>query len=140
MVQARQFQKSHPDAHNAAAIFRYQCELAVKFRSISNFTCLDDKHRVKLGEPRFPVAAAERGRHVFVTLGSLFQVGDHDFTLFSIVPSVCFLVEILEEVDMSWYRGQVVVGLKEGTFEPSRGWKCYFVKKSTSLANLVFLQ
>ena len=31
MVQARQFRKSHPDAHYAAAVFRYQRELAVKF-------------------------------------------------------------------------------------------------------------
>lgn len=60
MVQAQQFRKSDPDAHTASALFRYQRELAVKFRSLSNFACLDDKHRVKVGEPGFPVAAAER--------------------------------------------------------------------------------
>ena len=53
MVQARQFRKSHPDAHYAAPIFRYQRELAVKFRSVSNFACVDDKHRVKVGELGF---------------------------------------------------------------------------------------
>ena len=60
MVQTRQFRKSHPDAHYAASLFRYQREVAVKFRSYSNFACLDDKHRVKVGESGFPVAAAER--------------------------------------------------------------------------------
>ena len=119
MVQARQFRKSHPDAHYAAALFRYQRELAVKFRSFSNFACVDDKHRVKVGEPGFPVAAAERGWRVLVSLNSSFQVGDHDFTQHSIVPSVCFLVDIPETVESSWYTGQVVVGLKEGAFEPS---------------------
>ena len=70
MVQAQQFQKSHPDTHYAAALFRYQRELAVKFRSFSNFSCMDDKHCVKVGEPEFPVAAAERGRPVLVSLNS----------------------------------------------------------------------
>ena len=98
MVQTWQFRKSHPDAHYAASLFRYQRELAVKFRSYRNFACLDDKHRVNVGEPGFPVAAAERGRRVMVGLDSSFQVGDHDFTRHSIIPSVCFLVNIPEEV------------------------------------------
>ena len=40
-------------------------------------------------------------------LDSSFQVGDHDFTRYSIVPSVCFLVDIPETVESSWYTGQV---------------------------------
>ena len=36
-----------------------------------------------------------------------------------ITISVCFLVDIPEFVKSSWYRGQIVAGLKEGTFEPS---------------------
>ena len=64
MVQARQFRKTHPDAHYAAALFRYQRELAVLLRDHSVFVSLDDKHRIKVGEPGFPVAAAERGRRV----------------------------------------------------------------------------
>lgn len=44
------------------------------------FFLLDDKHRVKVGEPGFPVATAERGRRVLVGRDSAFQVGNHDFT------------------------------------------------------------
>ena len=102
----------------------------MKFRSYSNFACLDDKHRVKVGEPGFPVAAAERGRRVMVGLDSSFQVGDHDFTRHSIIPSVCFLVDIPEEVESTWYSGQVVVGLKESAFEPSSS-----VRHCVELAN-----
>ena len=80
MVQAGQFRKIHPDAHYAAALFRYQRELAVHFKDHSAFVSLDDKHRVKVGEPGFPAAAAERGR-VFVGRNTTFEVGDHDFTL-----------------------------------------------------------
>ena len=42
MVQARQFRKHHEDAQHAAAIFRYQREMAVQFRHFSSFFCMDD--------------------------------------------------------------------------------------------------
>ena len=48
MVQARQFRKSYEDSHYAAAVFRYQRELAVRFRSDAIFMCMDDKHRIKV--------------------------------------------------------------------------------------------
>ena len=82
MIQTRQFRKSHEDTHYASAVFRYHREMAVAFREFSTYVCLDDKHRIKIGEPGFPVAAAERGRRVLVTQGSSFQVGDHDFIVF----------------------------------------------------------
>ena len=55
--------------------------------------CIDDKHRLKVGEPGFPVAAAEWGR-VLVRAGTTFEVGDHDFTKFSIVLSVSLLIDM----------------------------------------------
>ena len=119
MVQARQFRKTHVDEHYAAALFRYLREFAVQFRSLSQLVCLDDKHRMKIGEPGFPVAAAEHGRRVLVKVGTSFEVGDHDFTTFSMIPSVVLQNQIPEDVTSSWYRGQVFVTLKEGTFEPS---------------------
>ena len=39
--------------------------------------CIDDKHRLKVEEPGFPVAAAERGRKLIVRAGTTFEVGDH---------------------------------------------------------------
>ena len=119
MIQARQFRKSHPDAHYASDLFRYQREFAVKFKSHTTFVCVDDKHRAKVGEPGFPVAAAERGRRVIVGLDSSMEVGDHDFTHFSVIPSVSFVLDIPEAVEESWYRGQVMVSVKESAFEPS---------------------
>lgn len=109
MVQARQFRKDHEDMHYAAVIFRYQR----KFRHHSIFMCMDDKHR---REPNYPVAAAERGRRVLVAKNESFEVGDHDFTKFSVIPSVGLRIDDITE---SWYSGKVYVGLKEGAFEPS---------------------
>uniref|UniRef100_A0A1X7UZ84 Uncharacterized protein n=1 Tax=Amphimedon queenslandica TaxID=400682 RepID=A0A1X7UZ84_AMPQE len=62
VIQKRQFRKSHPDAHYCAALFQYMRDYTIKYRDISLFLCLDDKHRIKIGEPGFPVAAAECGR------------------------------------------------------------------------------
>ncbi len=119
MVQARQFRKHHEDAHYAAGIFRYQRELAVKFREFSTFFCMDDKHRLKVGEPNYPVAAAERGRRVLVRKNEVFAVADHDFTRFSLIPSVILSNDIPCDVSESWYTGNIYIGLKEGAFEPS---------------------
>ena len=61
------------------------------FRDLSHFVCMDDKHRVKIGEPGVPVAAAGRGRQVLVSSSQSFQVCDHDFTRFSAIPTACAL-------------------------------------------------
>ena len=72
MVQQRQWRKEHVDAHYGGCIFRYLRECALLFRSHCMFICVDDKHRVKVGEPSCPVAAAERGRQVIVRSGTNF--------------------------------------------------------------------
>ena len=81
--------------------------------------CLDNKHRIKVGEPGFLVAAAERGKKVLVKVGSSFEVGDHDFTKLILVPSVTLVNTIPSEISGSWYRGSEYFALKEGAFEPS---------------------
>ena len=106
MVQQRQWRHSHPDAHYAAACFRYMREYALTLRSLCSFVCLDDKHKIKIGEPGFPVASAERGKKVSVRNDQVLEVGDHDFTKFSLIPSVIFFIEIPEEISDSWYKGK----------------------------------
>ena len=121
MVQVRQFRKSHEDSHYAAALFCYLQEMSLLFRQHGVFVCLDDKHRSKIGEPDFPVAVAERGMQILVSRNASFEVhvGDHDFTCFSLILSVAFLIDIPETIEDSWYTGQVLVGLKDAAFEPS---------------------
>ena len=82
---------------------------------MSLFVCIDDKHRVKGGEPGFPVAAVERGRQVIVSTNEVFCVGDHD----SLVPSVALIVEIPSSIEGSVYSGDVLVGVKDSVYEPS---------------------
>ena len=119
VVQKRQFHQEHIDSHYCAAIYRYLREYAVMFRDMSVFACMDDKHRIKVGEPGVPVAAAERGRRVLVSLSDTFKVCDHDFTKFSLIPSVTLLLDIPSSIEGSWYDGQVYVGFKDAIYEPS---------------------
>lgn len=119
MVQKRQFRKDHVDTHYCTAIFRYMQEYAVHYLEVSSFVSLDDKHRIKVGEPGQPVATVERGKRVLVSRNETFEVSDHDFCKFSIVPSVSFVIDIPETFDKSWYRGFVNIGFKDAVFELS---------------------
>lgn len=80
---------------------------------------MDDKHTCKVGEPGCPVAAAERGKRVIVSLNQVMEVADHNFTKISIIPSVAFRLDLPETLEGSFYRGKVFVGLKEHCFETS---------------------
>ena len=51
MVQKRQFRQTHVDAHYCAAMFCYMRKFAIRFRDLAIFVSLDDKHRIKVGEP-----------------------------------------------------------------------------------------
>ena len=60
-----------------------------------------------------------KGRQrVIVSLKEEFQVGDHDFIRFSMIPSVIFCADIPESIEGSWYDGQVCIVLKEVVFQP----------------------
>ena len=119
MIQSRQFKRSHIDCHYASALFRYEKEFAIKYSDFVTFICMDDKHTCKVGEPGYPVAAVDRGRKVIVAKNTSFQVADHDFTKFSITPSVALSIDIPDTIEGSFYRGQVYVGVKENCFEAS---------------------
>ena len=80
---------------------------------------MEDKHSCKVGEPGCPVAAVERGKQVIVGLNETMEVADHDFTRTSITPSVILHLDLPEDIEGSFYRGKVFVGLKEKCFEPS---------------------
>ena len=105
MVQQRQWRHDHPDQHYAAACYRYMREYSIALRDVCAFVSLDDKHKVKIGEPNYPVAAAERGKRVIVRSDEVLSVGDHNFTKFSLVPSVIFILNIPEQISDSWYSG-----------------------------------
>ena len=92
------------DVHYASAIFRYLKEFGVTFREYLTFASLDNKHTVKVGEPKYPVAAVERGRQVLVSKNKKLAVADHDFTRLSLTPSVAMLIDVPENIELSFHR------------------------------------
>ena len=76
LVQQRQWRKENEDSHYGACIIRYKQEYDVSLRRFAVFVCQDDKHRVTVGDPGFPLAA---GRYVLIHTLTNLQAGDHDF-------------------------------------------------------------
>ena len=62
--------------------------------------CLDDKHKIT---PGYPLTADERVHRVLVSSTKTLEVGDHNFSKVSIIPSVSLLVDISTEISESWY-------------------------------------
>ena len=118
MVQSRQLRKSHPDSYYCAAQFRYLKEYCVLFHDV-NLVFEDDKHTVKIGEPNHLVGAIERGKHMLVSLNTLFKVAAHDCTNTSFIPSLSLHCSIPEDPDGSFYDGNVYISLKETAFQHS---------------------
>ena len=50
------------------------------------------------------MVAVERGRRVVVGLNTKFQVANHNFTGFSLVPSVTMICDIPESIQERFYR------------------------------------
>ncbi|GBB99347.1 hypothetical protein RclHR1_00350003 [Rhizophagus clarus] len=80
---------------------------------------IDDKHRCKIGEPGFPVAAVEHGKQVVVAKNETFAVVDHDFTKCSLIPSVMMICDVPNNIEDSFYKGKVKIGLKDAIFQDS---------------------
>lgn len=109
-VQSRKLWKTHENTNYASATFRYLKEFYIIIWDYTVLTCMDDKHHCKVGGPGHPVAVVDRGKRVVVAEDKVFAVSDHDFTKFSIVPSVTMLIDIPESLETgSFYRGQVYV-------------------------------
>ena len=66
MVQQRQLRETHDDAHYGSAVYRYLKEFAVLHSNHCLLLSFDDKAKVPIGEPGYPVAAVTRGKRVVV--------------------------------------------------------------------------
>ncbi|CAI2188555.1 518_t:CDS:2, partial [Funneliformis geosporum] len=86
--------------------------------TICEVFCSNNKHRCKVGEPGFPVAAVEREKKVVVSKDTTFVVANHDFTKTGIIPSVAMVYNILESINGDFYVRKVNIGLKDPIFQP----------------------
>jgi hypothetical protein len=80
---------------------------------------LNDKHRCKIGESGFPIAAVKKGKKVIVSKDIIFAVTDHDFTKMGIIPNVAMICNIPESINGDFYAEKVYVKLKDPIFQLS---------------------
>ena len=112
MVLKRQFRSHHDDEQYTAALYRYMKEYAIMVKEHCTMVSIDDKHRIKVGEPGYPVVVVERGRRVMVKAGATFEVGDHDYTKCSIIPPVALVVDIPEKIKELWFIEKCMLDIK----------------------------
>lgn len=118
-AQFAQLRKDHPDQFVGHVEFKYLKHLAVRKRVNTDFLCGDDKHKINVGEMGFPIGAAVKTRRVIVGEGEVLCKGDHDFSRFSLIPSVNLRIDIPETVEGSFYQGDTMVTIKCAITQPS---------------------
>lgn len=117
-VQSCQLSKFHIDAHYCAALFRYMWLFAIKYRKYCFLICADDKHKVPIGEG-IASSSGVRNKPSLVPANMELTASDHDFTKFSLTPSVIIFCDIPTCISDSFYSGQVYVSYKNTVFQPS---------------------
>ena len=119
MVQSRQLRKDHDDIIVGHVEFKYLKEFCCKYRTLVDLVAEDDKHKVSVGEPGYPVAAAQKTRRVVVGKHKILAAADHDFTRCSLIPSVALIINVPEHSHESFYAGQAHVCIKNAITQPS---------------------
>ncbi len=119
-VQQRMVKTTHVDARYAYGYLVLMKELAVRYRDHTIMLSVDDKATIPVGAPGQPLSTGVRAHHrALVPVGSTLGASDHDFHVNGLVPSIDFIVNIPENCNDSFYRGDIHVTLKEKIFEPS---------------------
>ena len=102
----------HPDSEYAARVFKHLRHLASELKQLGVHVVLvfvDDKCSAKTWEPSDAVAATERNKRVITNATMAAIASMHDFAKFKINPSVLLLADIPDDINLSFYRGQVYV-------------------------------
>ena len=72
-----------------------------------------------MGQESAPVSSGERAHNrSLVTEGQQLLALDHDYHVVGIFPSVCFEIDIPDNVKDSFYRGKVHITVKDKIFQP----------------------
>ena len=119
ILQQRMARKANDDVHYAGAVHKYARGYTVSVHDLVSFICTNNKHKILVGEPSFPVAVLPHGRWVLVEKNEMFQAADHDFSNLSLIPIIILINHISESVKDSWYQGEPNVLLKITAIIPS---------------------
>ncbi|CAB4442447.1 unnamed protein product [Rhizophagus irregularis] len=91
---------------------------AIKYHKYCFLICADDKHKVPIGEG-IASSSGIRNKPSLVSANMKLTAFDHNFTKFSLTPSVIFFCDIPTCISDSFYSRQVYVSYKNTVFQPS---------------------
>ena len=108
------------DDHYCAALFKYLREYAIKVQDRCTLVFADDKSKIDIGEPGALVSTGVRGKKTLAPVTSQLSALDHDVqSKSSLTPSVTMICEIPDDINTTFYRGDVRVCLKDAVFQAS---------------------
>jgi hypothetical protein len=121
-VQRRQVHKGNVDAHWCNAMQRNQREFALLYREHVYFLSMDDKAKVPIGDPGYPIDSGVRAHHAAIGFADAeILAADHDFHLGSVTPSGILFITAPGDIGGSWHQGHLFMGVKCSVLEAS-GW------------------
>lgn len=134
-IQRRQLRVSHPDDHYCSALFKYLRNYAIEIQKDCCLFFCDDKSKVPVGEPGTALSTGVRGKQSLTLTETTLAAADHDVHhKGSLTPSVYLRCDIPDEMEKSFYRGQVSVIVNDSIFQSSNP-----MRHSTSIVNQVKL-
>ena len=97
----------------------------VSIRQVYCFISCDDKAKIPIGEPNYPISTGARQRQGNIIPVNLIdretRVLDHDFSKASFTPSVELDMNTPEKRESSWFDGHLHFVLHDSVFQASSG-------------------
>ena len=119
-VQVCQLRQEHVDDQYCAAVFKYLREYSIKVKGSSLLIFSDDKSKIDVGEPGALVSTGVRGKKTLAPSSTQLTALDHDLqSKSSLTPSVTMICDVPDDINCSFYRGDVRVCLKDAVFQQS---------------------
>ena len=119
-VQYRTLRNYNIDSHYCNAQKKGIAHFAVDYRDRIIFLSVDDKAKIKFGEPNHLLSSGVRGKQSICQTGHFLQAEDHDTAnKGSITPSVILDISIPQTMGDSLFQGQTTVYFKDAVLQPS---------------------
>ena len=119
LAQQKNIRKLSEDDHHCNMLFNFSREIAIRFNEHSTFASTNNKSKIKVREPGYPISTVRRGGNILVAKTYTAQLADHNFSSMTITPTVALISDIPPKVDNSWNRAPHYEFLKITATEPS---------------------
>ena len=86
-------------------LFNFSREIAIRFNEHSTFASTNNKSKIKVGEPGYPISTVRRAENILVAKAYAAQLADHNFSSMTITSTVALISDIPPKIDNSSYRG-----------------------------------